>query len=79
MKNNIKIQLPGGGHITMSADDERAIKIKQGYEYRVNDKGKLIIGAKKINYDLDAFRKKLENKNATLTDIQDYLLTIIKE
>ena len=70
----MKINIPGG-HITISDDSEESKKINQGYSYTIEN-GKIKLG-KKTEFDKKSFKNKLKNKNATLDDIQEYLLTII--
>jgi len=68
-----------GGHISINDNNPLAIKIRQGYEYSLDKEGNLSVGTNKVNYDLDTFQKKLENKTATLTDVQEYLLSKTKK
>lgn len=50
----MKINFPNGVHVTLSDEDERAIKIKQGYQYKlVNDT--IEVTNEKKNFDWDDF------------------------
>lgn len=52
----MRINFEGGGHMTISDSDPKAIKIKQGYSFKCKN-GELAVTDKKTNFDWDAFEK----------------------
>jgi hypothetical protein len=72
------LKLLGGGHTTISDNSETAQKIRQGYDYEIENSGQIKI-KNKTRFDLTAFVKKLKNKSADFADIQEYLLSEIQE
>ena len=69
----MKLEMPGGGHITFSDEDERAIKILSGYGYSFDVSGKLTISDQKENPDFDVILAKLDTGTAPPSDYQSVL------
>jgi len=72
----MKLPIPNGGRMIISDDDPRAIKIRQGFEYKFQN-GALIVTNKETRPNLSDLKVKLEKRTASLPELQqivEYLL-----
>ena len=66
------------GGITYWKDTQTEEKIRQGYGWYIDDRGWIRTTNEKTNFDLEAFICKLKEGKASLKDINEYLLSILK-
>lgn len=73
----MKLNIPGGGHITFDDSDEKAVKIRQGYGYHFENGIELVIEDEKKNPNFELLLPKLKTKKATLNDVQEVLAYLL--
>ena len=75
----MKIILPnGGGFLEIAEDHPDALKIRRGYEYRIENDVVIFIGGK-TNFDLNSILPKLKSKTASIQEIQETLAYLLSK
>ncbi len=74
----MQLKFPGAS-VSISDQDERAIKIRQGFAYSLNTDGRVVVSDQKTNIDREDLEAKLKSGIANTREIQTILLHLLKK
>lgn len=69
----MKLDIPGGGHITIDDSSVQASDIKKGFGYSIDENGNLVVSKEKTNLDFSDLKTKFDAGTASNTEVQKFL------
>lgn len=74
----MKLKLKGGGHVSIGDESEQAVKIREGHDWELDERGRVVILTTKSAPNFERILPKLKSGTASMPEIQQTLAYLVE-